>query len=57
MLVDNFEDIGTTPYTSLIVRSGPSFPTQNLLIGLLFIHNTHGLCVRTHNNTWRKVAR
>lgn len=56
MLVDNVQDIGTEPYTNLVVRSGATFPASPLT-GTLFIHGTHGLCVRGHDNQWRKVAR
>ena len=56
MLVDNFVDIGDAPYQNLVVRSGPEFPAQPLT-GLLFIHDTHGLCVRCHDGNWRKVQR
>lgn len=56
MLADGFKDIGNAPYTNLVVRSGSTFPA-NPLTGLLFLHNTHGLCVFCHDSKWRKVAR
>ncbi len=56
MLTDSFRDIGTNPYPNLVVRSGAAFPTTTLT-GLLFLHNTHGLCVYCHDAQWRKVAR
>lgn len=55
MLVDNFEDIGSAPYTSIVCRSGAAFPTGRL--GLLFVHDTHGLCVFCHDNQWRQLKR
>lgn len=55
MLADNHKDIGDSPYANLICRSGPQFPTRTL-VGMLFLHEVHGLCVRTHDGLWRKVA-
>ena len=56
MLTDNFQDIGDNPYPNIVCRSGATFP-QNPLVGYLFIHDTHGLCVRCHDGVWRKVQR
>lgn len=56
MLTDNFKDIGNAPYPNIVCRSGAAFP-ERALVGLLFVHTTHGLCVRTHDAQWRKVAR
>lgn len=56
MLTDNFEDYGATPFTNVICRSGPTFPTHPL-VGMLFVHDTHSLCVFGHDSQWRKVAR
>ncbi len=56
MLVDNFEDFGSTPYTNVVCRSGSAFPAL-AVVGLLFVHATHGLCVFTHTSQWRKVSR
>jgi len=56
MLTDNFQDIGTNPYPNIVCRSGPAFPNSPL-VGFLFVHDTHGLCVYCHDAEWRKVAR
>lgn len=56
MLVDNFEDIGTEPYQNVVCRTGAAFPASPL-VGLLFVHTTHGLSVYCHDAKWRKVAR
>jgi len=54
-MFDSMEDVGAQPYRNLEVRSGNTFPQQPL-VGLLFMHTEHGLCVRSHLNQWRVLS-
>lgn len=53
-MFDGMTDIGADRFQKLVPQSGATFPA-NPLIGQLFVHATHGLCVRCHDNAWRRV--
>ena len=56
MLADGLTNIGDTPIAPIVCRSGAAFPAAPL-VGTLFVHATHGLCVYCHDAEWRVVAR
>lgn len=52
MNFDGFNDIGEERYQQIITEGGATFPEQPL-VGQLYAHDTHGLCVFCHDAKWR----
>ena len=58
MLFDGFKNVNNTVLDLPVPVSfigGASFPLEPR-IGLLFQHDTHGLCVYTHNLSWFTIS-
>ncbi len=52
MNFDGVTDLGDNRYSKLISEGGPTFP-ESALVGQLFVHDEHGLCVYCHDSAWR----
>lgn len=53
-MFDTITDVGLDRFKNLELRQGPDFPA-NPVVGLLFMHETHGMVVYCHDLQWRKV--
>lgn len=53
-MFDTVTDIGADRFLNLELRQGPDFPSTPV-VGLLFMHETHGMVVYCHDGNWRRV--